>query len=311
MIFTLIDVVLPVFLIIGAGYLATRFGYFKDTAVDGIMVFAQNFAIPCLLFRAIMDLELGVAMDLRLLGSFYIGAITCFFLGMLGARYIFNRRPGEAVAIGFAALFSNSVLLGLPIMERAFGSDALGPNFAILAIHAPVCYFLGITVMEITRADGRNAAGTARLVVRSMFRNALMIGLALGFAVNFSQLTVPAPLLDASDMLVRAALPTALFGLGGVLTRYKLRDKLGQVAMIGVLSLFLHPIIVWTLSVEVFALPVEMVRSAVLTAAMAPGANAYIFASMYQRGQDVNSSAVLILTFVSIFTATFWLSILP
>lgn len=311
MIFTLIDVVLPVFLIIGAGYLATRFGYFKDTAVDGIMVFAQNFAIPCLLFRAIMDLELGVAMDLRLLGSFYIGAITCFFLGMLGARYIFNRRPGEAVAIGFAALFSNSVLLGLPIMERAFGSDALGPNFAILAIHAPVCYFLGITVMEITRADGRNAAGTARLVVRSMFRNALMIGLALGFAVNFSQLTVPAPLLDAIDMLVRAALPTALFGLGGVLTRYKLRDKLGQVAMIGVLSLFLHPIIVWTLSVEVFALPVEMVRSAVLTAAMAPGANAYIFASMYQRGQDVNSSAVLILTFVSIFTATFWLSILP
>jgi malonate transporter len=44
------------------------------------------------------------------------------------------------VAIGFVPLFANSVLLGLPITERAYGADALAGNFAIISIHAAYCY---------------------------------------------------------------------------------------------------------------------------------------------------------------------------
>jgi malonate transporter len=45
----------------------------------------------------------------------------------------------------------------------------------------------------------------------------------------------------------------------------------------------------------------------VLTAAMAPGVNAYIFAQMYGRAQRVAASAVLISTGLTIFTASLWL----
>jgi len=279
--------------------------------VDGLMVFTQNFAIPCLLFKATSGLDLSVNLDWRLLVSFYTGAGTCFILGILGARYIFGRRPGEAVAVGFAALFGNTVLLGLPIMERAFGVDALAPNFAIVAFHAPFCYLLGITLMEVTRADGRGAAATAGLVVKSMFKNALMIGIALGLFVNLTGIVLPVQLGSAIDLMVQAALPAAIFGLGGVLTRYKIRDNLGEVGMIGLLSLIVHPSIAYGLSHYIFELPVGMVRAAVLTAAMAPGANTYIFASMYDRAKGVNSSAVLVLTLASILTASFWLTLLP
>ena len=81
--------------------------------------------------------------------------------------------------------------------------------------------------------------------------------------------------------------------------------------MVGCLSLVIHPAIVWMLSVQVFDLKNEMVRAAVLTAAMAPGVNSYIFASMYGRATGVNSSVVLMLTIISILTIPFWLSILP
>ena len=138
MIVQILYVVLPVFLVIGGGYAASRSGVFSSSAVDGLMVFTQSFAIPCLLFRALVDLDLGAVFDPRLLLSFYTGAVVAFALGVLGARRLFRRRPGEAVAIGFGALFSNSVLLGLPIMERAYGPEALAPTFAIISIHAPV-----------------------------------------------------------------------------------------------------------------------------------------------------------------------------
>lgn len=311
MIFTLLDVVLPVFLVLGAGYGATRVGLFKSSAVDGLMTFTQVFAIPCLLFRATSELDLSAYLDWRLLFSFYLGATICFVLGTMGARFIFKRRPGEAVAIGFGALFSNSVMLGLPIMERAFGADALAPNYAIVAFHAPFCYLIGITVMEVTRADGRSASATSTLVIKSMFKNALMIGISIGLAVNLSGITVPTQVSAAVDLMVQAALPAALFGLGGILTRYKLRDNLGQVGLIGVLSLLVHPGIAYAMTHLVFGLPDGMVRAAVLTAAMAPGVNTYIFASMYNRAMGVNSSAVLLLTLLSIFSATFWLTLLP
>ena len=118
------------------------------------MVYTQSFAVPCLLFRGLVDLDLGAVFDPRLLLSFYSGAVVAFAAAVVIERRVFRRRPGEAVAIGFGALFSNSVLLGLPIMTRAYGADALAPNFAIISIHAPFCYLVGITAMEIARADG-------------------------------------------------------------------------------------------------------------------------------------------------------------
>ena len=52
-------------------------------------------------------------------------------------------------------------------------------------------------------------------------------------------------------------------------------------------------------------------RSAVVTAAMAPGVNAYMFAHMYGVGKRVNASSVLVATALSIVTAWGWLHILP
>lgn len=302
--------VIPVFLVIGAGWGAVKAGLFSAPAVDGLMTYTQGFAVPCLLFAAVARLDLGAAFDAGLLLSFYLSATACFGLGILGARTIFRRRPGEAVAIGFGALFSNSVLLGLPITARAFGADALAPNYAIVAIHAPYCYLVGISVMEFARADGRSAAETARAVARAVFRNALMIGLALGLGVNLAGLPLPEPVWAAIDMVATSALPAALFGLGGVLTRYAIRESLGEAAMTSVLSLLVHPALAFLLGTAVFGLPQGFMNSLVMTAAMAPGVNTFLFASMYRRAEGAAASTMLIATAASVVTASFWLWLL-
>lgn len=304
----LLDVTLPVFLVIGFGHLAVwRLG-FSDTAADALMKFAQNFAIPVLLFSAISSLDLGRSFQPALLVSYYTGSAFVFVTGALGARYLFGRDLQDAVVIGFCALFANSVLLGLSITERAYGAEALGPNFAIVAIHAPFCYLLGITTMEVIRNRGGGAGATAGKVARAMFRNPLMIGIGLGFAVNLGQIPLPVVLTDATALVTRAALPTSLFALGGLLVRYRPEGDLRLVLWIGVLSLAVHPTIAWVMSTQVFGLPHGMVRSATITAAMAPGVNTYIFASMYGRAQRVAATTVLMATAASILTATFWLT---
>ncbi|KUJ76745.1 malonate transporter [Ruegeria marisrubri] len=306
---SLIDVILPVFLVIAAGYTATRAGYFRTDHIDGLMRFTQSFAIPCLLFRAIANLDLESSFDPRLLASFYTGAALCFAAGMGGARYIFKRDWEDCVAIGFCCLFSNSVLLGLPITERAYGADNLTGNYAIIAFHSPFCYGVGITVMEIIRNRGGSRRRMIRSVLAAMFKNALILGIALGFVVNLSGLVVPGVVDDALGLITRAALPGALFALGGVLVQYRPEGDLRTIAFVCAVSLLLHPSLVWLFG-KSLSLPQDLFRSGVLNAAMAPGFNAYIFANIYGRAKRVAASSVLIATGASIFTVWIWLAIL-
>ena len=83
----LLQVILPVFFVVGFGYIAVWRKWFSDAGVEALMGFTQNFAIPCLLFRAISTLDLGQTFQPGLLGSFYIGAIAGFGLGLFGARF--------------------------------------------------------------------------------------------------------------------------------------------------------------------------------------------------------------------------------
>ncbi len=306
---TLLDVILPVFLVIGFGYVAVWRGLFPVEGIDGVMKFTQNFAIPCLLFAAIARLDLTTGFDPALLFSFYAGAASCFVLGIIGARYIFDRDWEDCVAIGFCCLFSNSVLLGLPITERAYGSDALVANYAIVAIHSPFCYGLGITVMEIVKSRGQPARNMAASVLKAMFQNALVIAIGLGFVFNIGNIPIPGVVSDALDLLIRAALPAALFALGGVLFQYRPEGSLPTIAMVCAIALLVHPAITWGMGTAL-DLPQDFFRSAVLTASMAPGFNAYIFANMYGRAKRVAASSVLLATAASILTVWLWLSVL-
>jgi len=306
----LTSVILPVFLVLGAGYLAAWRGLLTPAGVDGLMRFAQGIAIPCLLFRAISTLDLHQYFDLRLLVSFYAGALGGFAVGTLGARLLFGREWEDAIAIGFVGLFSNSLMLGLPITERAFGPAALAGNYAIIAIHAPLCYAVGITAMELARAQGASLAALPAKVARAMLGNALIIGILLGFAVNLTGLPLPRVLTDALDLITRAALPAALFGLGGVLNRYRPEGDMRTILFIVAVSLILHPALTWAAGRALHLSP-EAFRSAIVTAAAAPGVNAYLFADMYGRARRVAASAVLVGTGACLVTAAFWLTVLP
>jgi predicted permease len=306
----LIDVILPVFLVIGFGYLAVWRGWFSPAGVEGLMAFTQNFAIPCLLFTALARLDLGQSFDWRLLLSFYAGSLAAFLLGVAGARLIFARPWEDAIVIGFCALFSNSVLLGLPITSRAFGADALAGNYAIVALHSPFCYGIGITAMEVVRASGRGGMAVLGKVLRAILSNALLIGIAAGFAVNISGLTLPGPVNDALDLMVRAALPAALFGLGGVLVQYRPEGDMRTILYVCAISLLAHPLITYGLG-RGLGLSVDALRSGVVTAAMAPGVNAYIFANMYGHARRVAASSVLIATALTVITAWVWIQVLP
>ena len=307
---SLLDVIIPVFLIIGFGYCTVWIKLFSIDTIDGLMKFTQNFAIPVLLFNAISKVDLLNIFNLNLFFSFYIGATAGFIIGFLASHFIFNRPLEDSVAIGFCCLFSNSVMLGLPITERAYGNNALQHNFAIVSIHAPFCYFLGITVMEMIKSTEKSVSKKSVIILKAMFSNALVIGIVLGFLVNIFGVNLAKSIQASVDMITGVALPAALFGMGGILYQYRPEGDAGPIIMICAVSLIIHPAIVWGFGHQLNLTDAQM-RSAVITAAMAPGINTYVFANMYGTAKRVASTGVLLSTALSIGTVWVWLSLLP
>ena len=91
--------------------------------------------------------------------------------------------------------------------------------------------------------------------------------------------------------------------------KYRPEGDLRAIVFVCGVSLFLHPSLVWLFGTSL-SLPQELFRSGVLTAAMAPGFNAYIFANIYGRAKRVAASSVLIGTAASILTVWLWLTLL-
>lgn len=311
----LFNIILPVFLVVGFGYIVAWRGMFTPAAVDGLMKFAQTFAVPTLLFASMAKLDLQTEFRFILLLPFYAGAFASYFVGWAGARYWLKRPPMDCVAIGFVCLFSNSLLLGIPITERAYGPDALAGNWAIIAIHSPLLYTFGITVMEFTRARGSDLSigAVALRAVIGVFRTPMVVGIICGLAMNLlihAGLVMPEGFWAAVDMVAGAALPAALFGLGGVLLRYRPEGDMTAIGLCCAASLLIHPGVAFAIG-GLSGLDTAGMRSAVMTAAMAPGVNAYLFADLYGSARRVAASSVLVATALSILSIWLWLAILP
>jgi len=299
--------ILPVFLVLGAGFLAGRLQYLSDSVADSLNSYAIKFAVPVLLFMAMYRLELAEAFHLPMLVSFYTGAVFCFVAGIILARLIWKRRPGEAVAVGFCAVFSNTVLIGVPIAQLAFGEIIMTQVFGIIALHASLLYAMGMTTMEFARQDGRGLADTLKAAFSSVMANPLMVGIICGILMNLTGIKLFAQLEQALEMVRASAIPVALVGIGIALNRYKISAEIPETIMVTILALGFHPAIALILSHYVFGLEAIYVQAAVLLAAMPPGMNIYIFANLYNRALGLSASVLIISNVVSIFTIPLWL----
>jgi malonate transporter len=302
-----LNVVIPVFAIMALGYVAVRLRLYPAEGVKGLVAFVNNFATPCLLFQAMVTSDFSAAFNPAIIIPFYVGSFFSLLFGSIVAIRLFRTKPGEGVASGFSATFANTVLIGIPILQRAYGGDALPVALSIIALHAPLLITTGMVAMELVRRDGMPLHRSLGVAVVRVVQNPLLWGVGLGFVVNRLNLTLPEMGTSFLTLMGAAVTPVALFGLGGALNEYRISESWLQAGAMSVFKLIIHPIIAYVLMIHVLHVPHEMARYGILLSAMPSGINAYIFATYYDRGVNVATNTILISTLASIATLAGWL----
>ena len=307
---SILAVIAPIFALIALGYVAVRQRLYPAGGVSALIAFVNNFATPCLLFYSIGTSDFRSAFNIGIIGPFYLGAFICFATGIVIARRFFGNRPGEGVSVGFSGTFSNTVLVGLPVMSRAYGDGALPVVLSIIGLHGAILLTLGMVTMELTRRDGQPLGRTLVLAIKRVGSNPLIWGILGGIALSLSGLELAEPIAAFLSMLGQAVVPAALFGIGGALNEFKLSDNWKQALVASLIKLILHPAIAYVLMIFVFHVPMEIARYGILLSAMPAGINIYVFATFYDRGVSVAANTILIATVLSAVTISGWLYVL-
>lgn len=300
---SLLMIVLPVFVLIVIGYGARRLAIVSDRTGDGLSDYVFTLAVPCLLFRTLARADIPAVQPWGYWIAYFTGVLVCWTLAMVIAKRFFQRSGPAAVACGFSAAQSNTVLVGIPIILKAFGDAGAVPLALLLAVHLPVT----MTAATLL-AEGRNAS--FRQIALKLATHPIIIGILLGSAFRpFVDIT-PDLLWTVVDMLAGTAVPCALICLGIALYRYGLESGLRLPLILSALKLGLHPLIVFILATQVFALPTAWAGVAVMFAASPCGINAYLFAERYKDGMAEASTAIALSTLLSVITMVGWLAVL-
>lgn len=298
----LLEVVTPVFGVMALGALAVRIRVLDEKGVKGLVLFVFNFAIPILLFRSLAETELPPEIEWAFLFSYFGGALLVFSVGLVSGRFFFRRSLPDSAIFGMGAGFSNTVLIGIPVLFTAYGPEATVPTLLIIAFHGPLLMSLTAGLIQLGRGTGVSMARQAGAIGLELVRNPIIVGIVLGLIANLAGFTIPAVVDGVAELMAGAAVPCALFALGASLACYSLTGDVPPAVLLTGLKLVAHPILVWILAVPVLGLSGIWVPVAVTMAAMPSGINVYLFGVRYDAAPLVSARTVFLTNVLSLVT---------
>ena len=305
--FSILTIVLPIFALIFAGWLARRLGVLGPQATREISKFVIWLALPALLFDIVASAHWTEIWQPGFIAAFGLGCLLVFAVTLL--IRLWARGLADAAIDGLNAGYANTGFIGFPLALAAIGRPALAPTLISTIITVCGVFAVAIVLIEIGIGTERRPAHMALKVGRSLLKNPLLVAPLLGALAPLTGQAVPASAETFLKLLGGAASPCALVALGLFLAEK--RDTAprvgGPTALLVAFKLLLQPGLTWVLAALVFRLPPLLTHTAVLLAALPTGTGPFMLAELYRREADVTSNVILVSTVLSLLTVTGYL----
>jgi len=234
-----IEIVLPVFLIIGLGYSIRR----AELVDNNFFVQANRLVfyicLPLLLFYKIGTADFSTSFNIRLVMA-TSGAVGCCFL----IAYLYGswRRYPAPVQGAFCqgSFRGNLAYIGLPIVYNAYGDAGLTRAGILLGFLVPVLNFFAILALTLPQQQQRTSY---REIAKQIIINPLILASLAGILWSFFQLPMPTILDRSLNIASAMTLPLALLSIGGSFSLAKLRGDICKAALATAIKLILLPMV--------------------------------------------------------------------
>ena len=293
-------IVLPIYLLMGIGYLSARRRVFSPEGLAALGTFTSHYALPALLFSTLATRDLRAAVEPTYLLVFALGAVLLIGVGVAWGRAVWRQDLTAAAFTGMGFGCSNSSFVGLPLLLLVLPESAalaLGHN---VIVESAVLFPLILTLAELGRGSGKGlrALGSA---LRQVLRNPIVVGVLAGAVVGTLGIPLPTVVVTTLGFFGSACTVLAIFYGGALLSGLELRSVLGPALTVPVAKLVVLPALTVALilaaqAIGLPALSADMRAALVLMTGMPVFTMWVILAAPY--GAAKLASAALALTMV-------------
>lgn len=295
---------IPVLLCIALGWLVARIGWVRDAAIKDLSNLVFLVLTPALLFRTMGSVRLQ-DLDFRPV-VLYFSAVAILFIGTMLVRGTSKRAAAEALS----CVFSNTVMIGVPITQFVFGDNALIVLFTLVSLHSLILLTSATLIFEL--ADVREAQSASAAPAAPLWRTLLQaarksiihpVPLPILAGLIFAQtgLKLPAGIDKGLQMVGNALSPMALLLVGISLAYTHIGRNMRTALTIAAVKNLVMPGLVLLIAplLGVAGLPLAVMF---VIAAMPVGANVFYFTQRYGVMQQEVSASIAASTLIALVT---------
>ena len=300
--------ILPVFVVIGIGFVAVKGQLLPDNSHKALAAFVLNIALPAAIFSALSTKSFNEIWHLDYVLIYTLGSLVIFTLVAALSVLLLHKSVTEGVILGLGSSFSNSLLIGFPIIYFLFGDKALAPFTLTLLVENLILLPLLLALAEIANGS-RDISVIERVkeTLNSLLKNPIVLAISFGLLASLINLEPPAMAERVVGILANTVSGVALFTIGAGLVGVNTRGMHREIGVVMMAKLILHPIALLVLLAIGFDLEPSMAAVAVILASMPMFGVYAVIGQKYNMGSLCSAvllpTTVMAMVTVSLVTA--------
>lgn len=303
----IIELVLPILIVILAGYLAARFRILGRETGNVLSQYLFYFAIPFLTFSNIYKTGLAELLNFR----FMLAAILTIFIviatSYLVFRYLFHFAGQDLIMMIFGSFYINVAYMGIPIATMVL--DSVIPLLIILVLQASILFPIIVFLMDMK--SGKKTKYSLKEMALILVKNPILMASLIAIASLLLKIEYPKFVLETAELLGKPASVTGLFALGFTcflpadrkITKSEIKNALTATFF----KLIYMPSVAWIVGKYVFQLDRWWLIAIVICAMLPTAINHFIVSQRYLCRENESKMIILFSTFGFAFGMSFFL----
>lgn len=291
-----VNIVLPLFLMIGLGYGAKRLHLIDDHTIEKMNNLSFRVFIPIMICENIMTADVGLEANPWIF-LYAAGGLILLFLGSWLVILRLEPDPKKKSVMVQGMCRGNYVLFGIPLVNAICPSEDAAIASLMVVVVVPTVNVLSVIVLEVYRGGKMNFVK----ILKGILTNPLIVSSLLGFVLLKLQVELPAVVMSPVEDIAGLATPLALFILGGSFAFSKVGKNIKRLAIMLTGKLIAAPAVFVTLAALLGFRGAEL--ASLMVAFSAPAAvNSYTMAQQMGADSELAAQHVVFSSAFSIMT---------
>lgn len=301
-----LNATVPVFMMMILGIVFKKLGWVDDDFASKMNKFVFLVPLPVLLFEDLATTDFFQAWDTKFVLFCFIVTILSIMIVCFISLFLKDKTiQGEFIQSSYR---SSAALLGIALIQNIYGNATMAPLMIIGSV--PLYNIMAVVVLSFFQPDRKKLNKDIWIkTIQGIITNPIIIGIVVGLLWSILKIPMPVFLHKIVSNVGSIATPLGLMAMGASFQIEKVMKKIKPILLSAFIKLFGFCIIFLPIAIT-FGFRTEKLIAILVMLGSSTTISCYVMARNMNHKGILTSGVIMLTTFLSGFSITFWLYLL-